>query len=285
VENFITISKEEINIFIDAIKSVSTYDFTDYSEKSFARRVERVLIDNKLDFPGLVNEVKKNQDFLEKIVKDITVNTTELFRDPPVWHIIKYRILPKFETNYKVNILHTGCSTGQEVYSMLILLHDMGLFEKANVFATDINHDVIEIAKKGIYKYRHNIDYTDNYNKVIKENPYNYDDYKDIPFTKYFEIDKVKDTIKMKPFLTQKTTFKKQDLVKDGNVFNTTFDIIFCRNILIYFNSKLQNKTFEMFHQWLNRNGILILGAHESMLGPVANKFVKKGKYYVKKDE
>lgn len=279
-----SIEVEDINKFIEAIKLSSTYDFSDYSVKSFSRRLERVLVDNKIDFPTLVNEVKKKPLFLEKIVKDITVNTTELFRDPAIWHVIKYRILPKLAHQKKINILHSGCSTGQEVYSMLILLHDLGLFDKAQVFGTDINSDVLEVAKKGTYKYRHNIDYTDNFNKVIKENPYNYDEYNDIPASRYFDIDKVKDTIKMKTFLVKKPVWTKQDLVKDGNVFNTKFDIILCRNVLIYFNSKLQNRTFDMFHQWLFRNGTLILGAHESMLGPVANKFVKKGKYYQKKE-
>ena len=275
---------EHINEFIRVVKGISNYDFSDYSIKSFSRRIERVLVDNKLDFDGLVREVKKNSHFLEKIVKDITVNTTELFRDPAIWHVIKYRILPKLAHQKKINILHSGCSTGQEVYSMLILLYDSGLFDKAQVFGTDINDDVLDMARSGVYKYRHNLDYTDNYNRVIKENPYNYDEYNDIPCSKFFEIDKVKDVIKMKSFLVKKPVFSKHDLVKDGNIFNTKYDIILCRNVLIYFNSKLQNRTFEVFHQWLFRNGILILGAHESMLGPIANKYVKKGKYYLKKE-
>lgn len=279
-----TLEPEHINEFIKVVKSVSTYDFSDYSIKSFSRRIERVLVDNKLDFDCLLRDVRKNPAFLEKIVKDITVNTTELFRDPTIWHSIKYRILPKLAHQKKINILHAGCSTGQEVYSMMILLYDIGLFDKVQIFGTDINEDVLNVARGGVYKYRHNLEYTDNYNKVIKENPYNYDEYNDIPYTKFFEIDKIKDVIKMKPFLVKKPIFAKHDLVNDGNIFNIKYDIILCRNVLIYFNSKLQNRTFEQFHQWLLRNGVLILGAHESMLGPVANKYVKKGKYYLKKE-
>ncbi len=279
-----SLTSEQIKEFIDTIKFRSTYDFSDYSVKSFCRRVERVLIDNKMEFPLLVKEIRRNKTFLEKVVKDITVNTTELFRDPPIWHVIKFRILPKLAHKNRINIMHTGCSTGQELYSMLILLNELGLFDKANIFGTDINEDVLEVARKGVYKYRHNIDYTDNFNKVLRENPYNYEEFYDVSYSKYFDIDKIKDTIKMKPFLTKKPIFKKQNLVTGENVFDTQYDIILCRNVLIYFNSNLQNKTFENFYKWLFRSGVLVLGAHESMLGPMVNKFTKKGKYYIKKD-
>jgi len=277
------VSKEEIALFIDVIKANSDYDFADYSERSFTRRVEKVLIDNKLDFQELIAKMRKEKDLVEKIVKDITVNTTELFRDPKVWQTIRYRVLNKFENQKTINIWHAGCSTGQEVYSMLILLSEMGYFDKANVFATDINNDVLDIAKKGEYKYRFNINYLESYNKVIKENPYNYEEYHDVPHTKYFDVDKAKDSYKMKPFLLKKPLFRKHDLVHDGNIFYTKFDMIMCRNVLIYFNSNLQNKIFELFHQSLFSNGYLILGAHESMSGPITTKFKKKGMIYVKK--
>ncbi len=277
------ISKDQVALFISTIKKVSKYDFSDYSEKSFTRRLEKILIDYKVDFPGLLAKIKKDSTLLEQIVKDITVNTTELFRDPKVWQTIRYRVLPKFEHQNIINIWHAGCSTGQEIYSMMILLSELGLFEKANIFATDINLDVINVAKKGEYKFRFNIDYLDNFDKVIKENPYNYDDIKDVAYEKYFDIDKGKDVIRMKPFLKNKPLFRKQDLVKDGNIFYTKFDIIMCRNVLIYFNHDLQTRIFEMFYQNLFTKGNLILGIHESMLGPIASKYKRKGLIYVKK--
>lgn len=278
------ISKEEIQVFINTLKKVSTYDFSDYSEKSFQRRLDKIMSDYKFDFKGLILALKANNtDFIEKIVKDITVNTTELFRDPKAWQTIRFRVLPRFENQSAINIWHAGCSTGQEVYSMLILLKELDLFDKANIFATDLNTDVINIAKSGVYKFRFNIDYLDNFDKVIKENPYNYDDYKDVPYSKYFDIDKAKDTIRMKPFLMNKPLFRKHDLVRDGNIFYTKFDIIMCRNVLIYFNHNLQTKIFEMFHQNLFTNGCLILGIHESMLGPISAKYKRKGLVYFKK--
>jgi len=278
------ISVEQIFYFIELLKTLSDYDFSDYSEKSFARRIERVLIDCRIEFDELIEKIKVDAPFREKVVKLITVNTTELFRDPPIWQLLRYRILPRLDSQNKINIWHAGCSTGQEVYSMLILLSELGMLDKANVFATDINTDVLDVARKGVYKYRHNIEYLNNFNKVIRENPYNYEEYTEVPYSLYFDIDKIKDSITMKPLLTRKPIFMKHDLVSDGNIFQTKFDIIICRNVLIYFNTRLQNKTFEMFHQSLFKDGILILGVHESMLGPIANKFRKKGKFYSKAD-
>jgi chemotaxis protein methyltransferase CheR len=277
------ITADDVQKVILAYKRYSNYHFDDYSEKSFTRRVEKILIDYKLDIDGFVLKIKNDKDFMEQSVKDITVNTTELFRDPKIWQSIKYRVLPRYEEQENINIWHAGCSTGQEVYSMMILLHEMNLLDKANIYASDLNNDVLEVAKKGEYKYRFNMDYLENYNQVIKINPYNFDEYKDVPFDKYFDVDKTKDLMKAKNFLKQKPLFRRQDLVKQENVFYTKFDLILCRNVLIYFNYELQNRTLDFFHSMLFNKGSLILGVHESMLGPVAAKYIKKGVYYLKK--
>lgn len=277
------VENEDIKKFIDAVKAVSNYDFSDYSVKSFNRRLEKVLIDNKMDINTLIGKVRSSNEFLEKTVRDITVNTTELFRDPKAWHTIRYQILPKLQALNTINIWHAGCSTGQEVYSMLILLHEMDLFHKTNVYASDINDQVIEEAKKGTYKYRFNLDYLTNFDQVIKENPLNAEEYKEVPYSTYFDINKATDTIKMKPFLTSKPVYRKQDLVKGENVFYTKFDLILCRNVLIYFNFELQNRIFEFFHNSMFDGGYMILGMHESMLGPITSKFEKKGLMYRKK--
>lgn len=274
---------DDINLFINSLKSISDYDFSDYSTKSFTRRIEKILIDYKLDINGLVQKVQKDSEFLEQIVKDITVNTTELFRDPKTWQTLKYRVLPKMLEKSSIYIWHSGCSTGQEVYSMMILLNELGLLEKSKIYASDINTDVINVAKEGKYVYRFNIDYLENFDQVIKQNPFNFEEYKEVPYSKYFTIDKVKDTITMKPFLTEKVIYKKHDLVNQGNIFNIKFDIIMCRNVLIYFNYELQNRIFAMFHESLNTNGYLVLGIHESILGAQAQKYNKKGLVYSKK--
>lgn len=262
------------------VKGTSSYDFSEYSEKSIKRRLAKLLVDNKTDIPGLLSEIRKSKDFLEKVVRDITVNTTELFRDPQIWHMLRYRILPRYAGNTNINIWHAGCSTGQEVYSMMILLSEMGLLEKSRILATDINSEVLNQAAKGTYKYRFNIGYLDNFDKVIRENPYNYEEYFDVSYEKYMEIDKVKDILKMKPFLLEKPVFKKHDLVKDNNIFHGKFDIILCRNVIIYFNYELQNRVFSLFRESLFDTGCLVLGMHETILGNHALNFEKKDMAY-----
>lgn len=277
------VTDEEVQRFITAIKMVSTYNFTDYSERSFKRRIEKLLVDNHMDINQLSLKMSKDKDFLEKIIRDITVNTTELFRDPDMWTTLKYQILPKLKKNKSIFIWHAGCSSGQEIYSMLILLSELGMFEQAKVFATDINSEMLEASKKAVYKYRFNLGYLDNFDKVIRENPYNFEEKIDVPYEKYFDIDKVKDTITMKKFLREKAVFRKHDLVNDGNIFYSKFDLILCRNVIIYFNNKLQNHVIDLFSNSLYRDGFLILGAHESILGPVANNFDRTKGFYRKK--
>ncbi|MDX9769958.1 MAG: CheR family methyltransferase [Tenuifilaceae bacterium] len=277
------ITDQDLQYFVTTLKNSSKYDFSEYSDKSLKRRLQKVLTDFNLDITGLISAIKNKPEFTEKIVKEITVNTTELFRDPQVWHTLRSRILPRFKNNKNINIWHAGCSTGQEVYSMMILLNEMGMLDKAKIFASDLNSDVLEAAKKGEYKYRFNIAYLDNFDKVIKQNPLNYEEFNDVPYETYFDIDKSRDTITMKKYLTEKPIFRKHDLVKDGNLFFAKFDLILCRNVIIYFNYTLQNKVFDLFHSNLYNKGILLLGMHETILGPWANKFEKMGQAYIKK--
>ncbi len=277
-----TVTDQDFQLFVYALKSSSQYDFSEYSEKSLKRRLAKILSDNRLTLAALINKLKNDSAFVEKIVKEVTVNTTELFRDPQVWHAIRYAILPKFKNNSVINIWHAGCSTGQEVYSLMIILNEMDMLDKAKIYATDINTDVLQQAQSGEYKYRFNIGYLDNFDKVIKENPYNYEEYYDVPYDKYFTIEKTADMIKMHDFLREKPIFKKHDLVQEGNTLYVKFDLILCRNVIIYFNYNLQSKVFDLFHKNLYDNGCLILGMHETILGSYSVKYQKKGHAYYK---
>ncbi len=277
------IESRDIQIFINTVKSLSDYDFTDYSDKSLKRRLSKILLDYNMTPASLFEKIKEDNAFLEKIVKEITVNTTELFRDPVIWHSLRYDILPLYQSLPVINIWHPGCSTGQEVFSIMILLNEMGLLQKSRIFATDINKDVLEVARKGVYKYRFNLGYLDNFNEVIRENPRDKDTYFDVPYSKYFRIDSTMDEIRMNKLLLEKPVFKKHDLVKDLNPFGQVYDLIVCRNVIIYFNYDLQNKVFKLFLDSMNQGGGLILGAHETILGPFATRFEKKFQAYFKK--
>ncbi len=275
------VGDEDLRKFIDTVKSLSEYDFSDYSDKSLKRRVAKILLDTKLTIPSLLINISSNKDFLEEIVKNITVNTTELFRDPPIWNTLRHEILPAFKNRSEILVWHAGCSTGQEVYSMLILLYEMDLFQKSKVYATDINSDVLTYASGGIYKYNFNVNYLDNFDKVIRQDING--GLLDVPYSKYFSIEKARDQIRMHQFLLEKPVYKKQDLVSDPNPFPVTYDIIICRNVVIYFNYELQNKVFKLFYDGLKPGGSLLLGAHETILGPVSTFFIKKNQVYYKK--
>ena len=279
------ISDEDIKVFLEAIRLRSNYDFTNYSLKSLKRRIAKVLSDSRLSIQQLEKEIINNPLFMEKVVMSITVNTTELFRDPAIWITLRDEILPRYSNQSKINIWHAGCSTGQEVYSMMIVLEELDLLSKSEIFASDINSDVLEIAKTGMYKFRFNHSYFDNFVRVMQTGKEQSTEEKLFFHNKYFSIDKLNDCIQMKSLLTGKPVYKKIDLVKDENLFHVKFDLIICRNVIIYFNNDLQNKVFNLFYQNLYNNGCLLLGIHESMLGPYASHFDKKNSAYFKKEK
>jgi len=159
----------------------------------------------------------------------------------------------------------------------------MGLLSQTSIFATDINSKVLDVAHKGEYRYRNNLDYLSNFDTVIKHNPLNYDDYANVDYEKYFKIDKSRDKIIMNDFLRKKIVFLEHDLVKSQSLSFGKFDLISCRNVLIYLDHTLQNRILSGFHHSLHPNSYLMLGVHESILGPASIKFKKKGSIYVNK--
>jgi chemotaxis protein methyltransferase CheR len=278
-----SITDSELLQIIQTIRSVSVYDFSEYSEKSLKRRFTKVLLDYRITTDELLRQLRTQSKFVEEVAKKVTVNTTEMFRDPSIWFSLRSDILPKLAQKPVIRIWHAGCSTGQEVYSMIILLHEMDLLDKAELYATDLNTDAIDIARKGVYKYKFNVNYLDNFDKVIRNDIDNPLIVRDIPYQKYFEIDHIGDKIKINKPLLEKPIYAKHDLVKDHNIFNVDFDLIMCRNVIIYFNYSLQNKVFQLFYNSLCEDRYLMLGIHESILGPFSAKFEKRGYYYVKK--
>jgi chemotaxis protein methyltransferase CheR len=276
------ISDSEFLQIIKVIHEKSTYDFSEYSDKSLGRRLLKILLDFRISVNELLFRLETQPNFLETVVKKITVNTTEMFRDPSVWIDMQHSILPVLAKKDKINIWHAGCSTGQEVYSLIILLSEMGLLEKTNIYASDLNTDVLEKAKFGIYKYRFNMHYLDNLDKVLRPIGNNHSLSKEELYSKYLEIDAVNDIIKINPWLLKKPMFAKHDLVNNGDIFNINFDLILCRNVIIYFNINLQNKIFDLFYKCLTDNGILLLGVHESIHGEFLSQYVKHGYYYEK---
>jgi len=273
----------EIKLLIDTLNEISGYDFSEYSEKSFKRRIDKIVEDHNISIEALIEKIRKSETYSEQIVKEITVNTTEIFRDTQTWQTLKHKILKKYKDKETIDIWHVGCSTGQEIYSLLILLNEMGIMDKARIVATDLNTDVIEVAQKGIYKFREIDEFIENYDAVMMSNPEAYADHIDIAYQKYININRRKNLIKIKPILLNKVEYFKHDIVQDGNIFNREFDFIFCRNVLIYFKHKLQNRLFEFFYDNIKDDGALVIGRHEGMLGQISGKFKKIDSIYLKK--
>lgn len=282
-ESDMDIDEKEIRRFQSTISKHSTYDFSEYSVNSLKRRLSKLLKDYGSDFSRLIMTIESDAVAMEQVVKRITVNTTELFRDPKIWRNIMLELLPRFSTCPSINIWHPGCSTGQEVYSMMIVLDQLGLLERSNIFASDLNTDVLEKARAGTYRLRFNREYIDNFNEVFQQevNGLPEHDYK--PYRSYFSIDDTHDLIRMNKFLCEKPVYKKIDLVMDDNTFFMNFDIIICRNVIIYFNYELQNRVLSLFHRNMHENGCLVLGLHESIIGPCGNLFTKRDHFYVKR--
>lgn len=269
----IKLEKSDISKFITLTKGILPVDFTDYAPQSFKRRLEHLLSSYGMEnLEDLVKKLKTDMPFREKCINDITVNTTELFRDTQVWLQLKKNILPKFKDKPTINIWHAGCSSGEEVYSMMILLSEAGLLNRAKIFATDLNTDILKRAQRATYEARLQYQYLDAFDKVVKINPLNFEEEKDVPYDKYFEMDEKNKTITIKKQFRDKVIFRQHNLV-EGKVFYK-FDLIFCRNVIIYFNNELQNKVISLFHKSLFDQGMLLIGSHESIgYIPIASKF------------
>ncbi|MCK5135669.1 MAG: hypothetical protein KAR19_07775 [Bacteroidales bacterium] len=274
--------EKDIRSFQETIRNHSDYDFTGYSLTSLRRRLTKILLEFDMEMDGLTQRLRADPDFLEIIVKKLTVHTTELFRDPDIWKKIKTELLPAFRNKPSIHIWHPGCSTGQEIYSMMMLLEDLGMLEKTHIYGSDINPDVIATAREGKYKYHFNQSYLENFDRVLLNGSGTSSLKHKKHWKKYFSIDEIRDAIQMKDYLRTKPVYKKLDLVKDPNLFLVKFDLIVCRNVIIYFNYELQNRVFDLFHENLNDNGTLILGVHESILDPFSRHFIKKDPFYLK---
>ncbi|WP_430824888.1 CheR family methyltransferase [Carboxylicivirga sp. N1Y90] len=270
----------ELKQYLHELKKHTAYDFSDYSDNSIHRRILKILKDYDISMEQLIERTKSDSAFVEKVVEEITVNTTELFRDTHIWSAFYEKIYPSIKSKKFINIWHAGCSSGMEVYSNLILLNELGLLDKARVYATDINTRMVTMSKNGQYNYRFNYRYLDDFNSTLAKKPIN--GISKIDFSKYFDIDEDKDTMTVKAFLRKVPQFIKHDLVQEEVPFFNKFDIVFCRNVLIYFNSKLQSKIFKLFYEQMYPGSFLLLGNHEVLSGFYKTKFIKNGPVFVK---
>lgn len=238
-------------LFNKVLKKYNT-NLSLYAIASLERRLERFL--SLYHFESIYQLTDKLIDdikYYDFFIKEITVNTTEMFRDPTCWKIIRDEILPSLKELPTIRIWHAGCSSGEEVFSMAILLKELGLFDKAKTIASDLNKEVIENAKQGVYSLKSLSINEENY--IKSGGTFSFNNY----YTKQDNI------IKMDCSLLDNVKFMRHDL-STGIAFSK-FDIILCRNVMIYFNKQLQENVFQMFQKSLFKNSFMIIGKKESM--------------------
>lgn len=248
----------------DLVKVVATvrrnfgFEFGDYAVSSFKRRVERYLGLKGMQVIDELCMALRSKEVFEEFLKEVTVNTTELFRDPGMWEVLREKILPKlFNKNERVSIWHAACSSGEETMSMAITLKELGFLDRADIVATDINEDMVKQAQSGLYMAWRMRQYEKNYKQSGATGELS-DHYDMVGSKVQFDMNLIKD-IQYKTFdLVLDTQFKK-------------FDLILIRNVLIYFNMELQGKVLTNINNALNPKGYLVLGAQESINWHKAN--------------
>ncbi len=250
----------EVEELILLINDYSGYDFSDYSMPSLHRRFQRYIDLNKIsDFKQLLQDLMNDSAMLNNLIEEVTVNVTEMFRDPSFFAAIRSQLVSQLNKLPLIKIWHAGCSTGEEVYSMAILLKEYNLLAKSIIYATDINQTVLDIAKSGKYNI-----------ESFKENEINYiESTGNKKLSDYYTV--LNGEVLMNDDLKSKIIFSTHNLVSD-KVFNH-FDLIICRNVLIYFNKSLQDNVLQLFYDSLTENGILGIGSKETlMFSPIESK-------------
>lgn len=243
---------EEIALLLQDIHDIYGYNFNDYARPSLKRRINRLFTLNK--FAGFLDfrlRVREDPTYFRYFVEEITVNVTEMFRDPQFYRCLREEVLPVLATYPFIRIWHAGCSTGEEVYSMAILLKEAGLLERSLLYATDINPTVLEKLRKGIFPLRYMKQYSENY---IQSGGHH-------DFSRYYTAKY--DWAKFDEQLARRMVISTHNLVSDRS-FNE-FQLILCRNVLIYFDKDLQNRVLRLFDDSLEPLGFLALGAKESL--------------------
>lgn len=246
------LKENELERFVSDLWEIHGYDFTDYSKASLQRRISRLfLIDKISDYDDFSNRLANSPGYLQHVVEEITVNVTEMFRDPGFYKALRETVLPVLATHPFIRIWHAGCSTGEEVYSMAIVLRELNLLHKSLLYATDLNPNVLEVLKKGIFPLSQIKLYSENYIASGGER-----DFSSYYTAKY-------DLAKFDSDLSEKIVVSTHNLVSDSS-FNE-FQLIVCRNVLIYFEKNLQDRVFRLFEQSLDTFGFLALGAKETL--------------------
>ena len=242
----------EIELLLEGVFRHYGFDFRAYAYASIRRRLwKRVEGEQLRTISGLQARILHDAEAMERLLLDLSVNVTAMFRDPSFYREFREKVVPMLRTYPFIRIWHAGCSTGEEVFSMAILLEEEGLYDRARLYATDINDVVLQRAKQGIFPLDRMQEYTENYMKAGGKRS----------FSEYYTAKY--DGALFSPSLTRNVVFSQHNLVTDRSF--SEFHVIFCRNVLIYFDKTLQNRVHSLFYDSLVMFGLMALGSKESL--------------------
>ncbi|HEX8097585.1 MAG TPA: protein-glutamate O-methyltransferase CheR, partial [Pyrinomonadaceae bacterium] len=255
----------EVALLLEGLYRVYGFDFREYSPASIKRRIlERMRAEKAPTVSCLQDRVLHDAGCMERLLTGLSVHVTSMFRDPTFYLAFRQKVVPVLRTYPTVRIWHAGCSTGEEVYSMAILLQEEGLYRKCIIYATDISGEVLRRARDGIFPLSEMKDYTANYMRAGGKHEFS--DY----YTAHY------DNVIFHPSLKTNVVFSEHNLVTDGS-FNE-FHVVLCRNVMIYFNKALQARVHNLIYDSLSMFGVFGLGNKESL------KFTPRADFYEKLD-
>ncbi|HEU4718457.1 MAG TPA: protein-glutamate O-methyltransferase CheR [Bacteroidia bacterium] len=263
----------ELRDLLDSIRFVYGYDFTQYAEASVKRRISHFVTNRKFEgLDAMGKAILRDEKLFEEFVRDMSVTVTEMFRDPPVYKRMRTNVMKRLATYPFIKIWIAGCATGEEVYSVAIMLSEENLLGRSVIYATDINQHSLQVAKEGVYDVEKMKEYTMNYQKAGGKRA----------FSEYYKAKY--NSVMFDRELRTNIVFAPHNLATDKS-FNE-FQLIICRNVLIYFNQQLQNRVIGLFYESLCPFGFLGLGNKESLLFSDKRKFFEevdhKGKIFMK---
>lgn len=245
------IDLQELGEIIELVGKVSGFNLSGYSKSSLTRRVQRIMDMERMDVVDLKNAIVNVEGFHTYLMNEITVNVTEMFRDPLYYAALRRDIFPYLETFPRLKFWSAGCSTGEEVYSLAIMLAEAGLQDRSFIYGTDVNTVVLETAKKAIYPLHSMKHYTENYNATGAAHS----------LSDYYSA--MYDAAIIHTDIRKNILFSQHNLSTDY-VFNE-FQFISCRNVLIYFDLELQSRILHLLYNSLSEFGFLCLGTKETL--------------------
>jgi chemotaxis protein methyltransferase CheR len=246
------LEKLEISLLLEAVFRRYGFDFRSYAYSSLKRRLwKRIQAEGLSTVSDLQAKVLHQPETMERLLLDLSINITAMFRDPGFYIAFREHVVPVLRTYPFIRVWHAGCSTGEEVYSMAILLMEEGLYDRARIYATDINEVVVQRARAGIFPLDKMQEYTQNYLRAGGKRS----------FSEYYTA--LYDGARFDASLAKNMVFSQHNLVTDGSF--AEFNVIVCRNVMIYFDRELQNRVHELFYNSLVPYGILGLGSKETL--------------------